>query len=71
MKSLIQKSIVTLLSSLFGLAVFPAHAGFSSLYVFGDALSSTTDNQCRSDFTTGSVIPTAGFGLKCWRSGRD
>jgi|SRR6185369_16648778 len=43
MKSLIQKSIVTLLFSLFGLAVLPAHAGFSSLYVFGDALSSTTD----------------------------
>jgi len=45
MKSLIQKSIVTLLYSLFGLAVLPVHAGFSSLYVFGDALSSTTDNQ--------------------------
>src|SRR5271154_5903679 len=29
---------------LFGLIVFPAQATFSSLYVFGDALSSTTDN---------------------------
>ena len=27
----------------FGLALFPAHAAYSSLYVFGDTLSSTTD----------------------------
>jgi phospholipase/lecithinase/hemolysin len=29
---------------LLGLAVLPAHAAFKSLYVFGDSLSSTTDN---------------------------
>src|SRR5665213_475392 len=28
----------------FGLFVLPAHAAFTSLYVFGDALSATTDN---------------------------
>lgn len=44
MKTIIQKSIITLLFSLLGLAVLPAHAGFSSLYVFGDSLSATADN---------------------------
>jgi phospholipase/lecithinase/hemolysin len=29
---------------LFGLVVLPAHATFKSLYIFGDSLSSTTDN---------------------------
>jgi phospholipase/lecithinase/hemolysin len=41
MKHLVQKIIVTLL---FGLAVLPASAAFSSLYVFGDGLSTTTNN---------------------------
>jgi phospholipase/lecithinase/hemolysin len=38
---------------LFVSAVFPAKAGFSSLYVFGDALSSTTDNPDKSDYYAG------------------
>ena len=29
---------------LFGLAVCPAHAGFTSLYIFGDTVSATTNN---------------------------
>lgn len=41
MKSLIQAAIVFLL---FGLAVLPARADFKALYVFGDGLSTTTDN---------------------------
>ena len=34
----------TLVVLFFGTILFPAHATYSSLYVFGDALSSTTDN---------------------------
>jgi phospholipase/lecithinase/hemolysin len=41
MKNLFQFAVGILL---FGLAVIPAQAAFTSLYVFGDALSSTTDN---------------------------
>ena len=41
MKSAFHCSIVILL---FGLAALPAHAGFKSLYVFGDGLSTTTGN---------------------------
>jgi phospholipase/lecithinase/hemolysin len=40
MKRLLQSAIGVLL---FGLVVIPAHAGFKSLYVFGDALSATAD----------------------------
>jgi phospholipase/lecithinase/hemolysin len=40
MKNLIQITIVILL---FGLVVIPMQAAFTSLYVFGDALSTTTD----------------------------
>jgi phospholipase/lecithinase/hemolysin len=42
MKNVFHCTIITLL---FGLAVLPAHAAFKSLYVFGDSLSSTADNQ--------------------------
>lgn len=40
------KSLIsfTLVVFFFGTNLFSAHAAFSSLYVFGDALSSTTDN---------------------------
>jgi phospholipase/lecithinase/hemolysin len=41
MKNLFQFAVGVLL---FGLAVIPAQAAFTSLYVFGDSLSSTTDN---------------------------
>jgi phospholipase/lecithinase/hemolysin len=41
MKNLIQLTMVVLL---FGLVVLPTQAAFTSLYVFGDALSTTTDN---------------------------
>ncbi|MGA2853653.1 MAG: SGNH/GDSL hydrolase family protein [Verrucomicrobiota bacterium] len=41
MKTSLQFTIGILL---FGLAVLPAHAAFNSLYVFGDALSTTTNN---------------------------
>lgn len=41
MKSFIRFTLVVLF---FVTILFPAHAAFSSLYVFGDALSSTTDN---------------------------
>jgi phospholipase/lecithinase/hemolysin len=41
MKCLFQSAIGILM---FGLIVLPAHATFNSLYVFGDSLSSTTDN---------------------------
>jgi len=40
-KSSFQSAIVVLL---FGLVVLPTHAAFNSLYVFGDGLSTTTDN---------------------------
>jgi GDSL-like Lipase/Acylhydrolase len=41
MKRLFRPAIGVLL---FGLVVIPAHAGFKSLFVFGDGLSTTTDN---------------------------
>jgi phospholipase/lecithinase/hemolysin len=41
MKNLVQLTLGILL---FGLVVHPARADFSSLYVFGDALSATSDN---------------------------
>jgi phospholipase/lecithinase/hemolysin len=41
MKNMIRLTVGVLL---FGLAVLPIHAAFTSLYVFGDSLSSTTDN---------------------------
>jgi hypothetical protein len=41
MKSVFSCTLVVLL---FGLAVLPAQAAFKSLYVFGDGLSTTTDN---------------------------
>ena len=40
MKILFQSAIGVLL---FGLVVFPAHAAFKSLYIFGDSLSATAD----------------------------
>jgi phospholipase/lecithinase/hemolysin len=36
--------LFTLVALFFAANLFPAHAAYSSLYVFGDALSSTTDN---------------------------
>ncbi|HXI71025.1 MAG TPA: SGNH/GDSL hydrolase family protein [Verrucomicrobiae bacterium] len=42
MKNLCQFTAVILF---FGAVLFPAHADYSSLYIFGDALSTTTNNQ--------------------------
>jgi phospholipase/lecithinase/hemolysin len=47
MKNLIQLTIGILL---FGLVVLPTQAAFTSLYVFGDALSTTTNNTQASSF---------------------
>ena len=40
----------TLVVAFYGIILFPARATYSSLYVFGDALSSTTDNTPGSDY---------------------
>ena len=67
-KSLVRWIAFVLLS---GLAVFPAQAAFSSLYAFGDGACTTTDNSRRRQITTPTPIPMAGFGSRCWRSGKD
>jgi phospholipase/lecithinase/hemolysin len=50
MKNSIQRAVLLLL---FGTAVLPTQAAFKSLYVFGDSLSSTTDNSSGSPYYYG------------------
>ena len=43
---------------LFGLIVFPAQAAFTSLYIFGDSVSTTTNNP------TAAFLPNSYYGLR-------